>query len=147
MGDYPGAETLGIVEYQGTGVDGKNQPVSTTPVVVQFVYGCVFEPYSRGPVEEQSDTITSHERAWAFLPYVPGIGIPTVDSSGNPVVDGGGNPVPATITNANWIQPQRLTLGDAEAQRNYKVQGLPEIEYDPDGMPDHAWVICEWRAG
>lgn len=145
MSDYPGGDTLAIVEFQPTGdLDGLNQPV-TVPVVVAWVYGCVFEPYSRGPVEEQSDTITSHERAWAFLPYVAGVGIPTVDQNGNPVVDDDGNPVPASINNSNWIQPVRPN--DAQAQRNYKVQGLPEIEYDGDGMPDHAWIVCEWQGG
>lgn len=145
MTDYPGGDTLAIVTRESTGrVDGKNQPI-TTPTITAYVYGCVFEPYSRGPVEEQSDTITSHERAWAFLPYVSGLGIPTVDVDGNPVLDGNGNPVPVTITNANWIQPIRPN--DQQAQRNYKVQGLPEIEYDGDGMPDHAWVICEWQGG
>lgn len=145
MTEYPGGETLAVVEMQSTGgVDGKNQPI-TAPVVVAWVYGCTFEPYTRGPVEEQSDTITSHERAWAFLPYVPGIGIPTVDASGNPVLDVNGVPVPAVIGNSNWIQPQRPN--DAQAQRNYKVQGLPEIEYDIDGAPVYAWIVCEWQRG
>ena len=145
MPDYPGGETLAVLAEQGSGqVDSLNQAV-TQLAPIAYVYGCVFEPYSRGPVEEQSDVITSHERAWAFLPYVPGIGIPTVDSSGNPVVDGSGNPVPVSIGNNNWIQPQRPY--DAQSQRNYKVQGLPELEYDGDGMPDHMWVTCEWQAG
>jgi hypothetical protein len=143
--DYPGSDLLGIGEWVPTGEkDRKNQDV-TEFVVLHLVYGCVFEPYSRGPVEEQSDVITSHERAWAFLPYVEGLGIPTVDDDGNDVVDDDGNPVPAVITNASWIQPQRPI--DPLAQRNYKVQGLPEIEYDGDGQPDHAWIVCEWHAG
>lgn len=145
MGDYPGGETLAIVANQPTGDrDSLNQAI-TQPTVVAYVYGCVFEPYTRGPVEEQTDVTTSHERAWAFLPYVAGIGIPTVDVDGNPVVDGDDNPVPVVITNANYIQPQRPN--DAQAQRNYKVQGLPEIEYDMDGVPDYAWVVCEWHGG
>ncbi|ORV92798.1 hypothetical protein AWC11_07290 [Mycobacterium interjectum] len=145
MTSYPGGEVLGIVAMQATGqIDALNQAIKE-PVVAQYVYGCVFEPYTRGPVEEQTDVITSHERAWAFLPYVPGVGIPTVDVNGNPVVDGDGNPVPAVITNANYLQPQRPN--DAQAQRNYKVQGLPEIEYDIDGVPDYAWVVCEWHGG
>lgn len=145
MTDYPGGETLGIAVEQPTGrVDSLNQPV-TAKVVTQWVYGCTFEPYTRGPVEEQTDTITSHERAWAFLPYLPGIGVPTVDADGNPVVDGDGNPVAAVITNNHWIQPVRAN--DAQAQRNYKVQGLPEIEYDIDGAPSYAWIVCEWQGG
>jgi hypothetical protein len=145
MTSYPGGDTIGIVTMQPTGgKDSLNQPI-VAPVVTQLVYGCVFEPIERGPVEEQSNTITSHERAWAFMPYVAGVGIPTVDSTGAPVVDGSGNPVPAVITNANYLQPQRPS--DAEAQRNYKVMGLPEVEYDMDGMPDHSWITCEWRAG
>ncbi|UXA06583.1 hypothetical protein KXD96_27995 (plasmid) [Mycobacterium sp. SMC-2] len=145
MTDYPGGETLGVVEMQASGhVDGKNQAV-TSPSVVAWVYGCTFEPYTRGPVEEQSDTITSHERAWAFLPYVPGIGIPTVDVNGDPVLDTNGDPVPASIGNSNWIQPVRAN--DAQAQRLYKVQGLPEIEYDIDGLPVYAWIVCEWQGG
>lgn len=142
---YPGGETIAIIAEQATGqVDSLNQAIKQ-PAVVAYVYGCVFEPYSRGPVEEENNTTTSHERAWAFLPYVAGIGIPTVDSSGNQLVDGDGNPVPVTIGNDNWIQPQRPH--DAQAQRNYKVQGLPELEYDTEGMPDHMWVTCEWQGG
>ncbi|MBZ4574701.1 hypothetical protein [Mycobacterium avium] len=145
MSDFPGGDVLGIVEFQPTGqVDSLNQAVKT-PVVVAWVYGCVFEPYSRGPVEEQTDTITSHERAWAFLPYVAGFGIPTFDAAGNALLDADGNPIPVVIDNGTWIQPQRPN--DAVAQRNYKVQGLPEIEYDADGVPDHAWIVCEWQAG
>lgn len=145
MTEYPGGETLGIAIEQPTGaVDSLNQTV-TAKVVTQWVYGCTFEPYTRGPVEEQSDTITSHERAWAFLPYLPGVGIPTVDVDGNLIVDGDGNPVPAVINNNNWIQPVRPN--DAQAQRNYKVQGLPEIEYDLDGQPSYAWIVCEWQGG
>lgn len=143
--DYPGADTLGIGEWVPTGTrDSKNQVV-TVFQILQYVYGCVFEPYSRGPVEEQNDTITSHERAWSFWPYVEGIGIPTVDADGNDVLDDDGNPVPAVITNNSWIVPIRPN--DVQAQRNYKVQGLPEIEYDGDGQPEHAWIVCEWHAG
>ncbi len=138
MTEYPGGETLGIVEMVATGaVDELNQAVRT-PTVVAWVYGCVFEPYSRGPVEEQSDTITSHERAWAFLPYVPGSGIPGIDATTQAQIV-------VSINNATWIQPQRAN--DALAQRNYKTQGLPEIEYDIDGAPSYAWVVCEWQAG
>jgi hypothetical protein len=139
MTDYPGGETVALVEMVPTGgVDGKNQPV-TAATVVGWVYGCTFEPYVRGPVEEESDTITSHERAWVYLPYVAGLGIPTVDANGNPLT------AAAVITNSTWIQPQRPN--DPVAQRNYKVQGLPEIEYDIDGAPSYAWVVCEWRGG
>lgn len=145
MGSYPGADTIGIVEMQPTGGrDSLNQPI-VAPVVTHLIYGCVFEPIERGPVEEQSNFITSHERAWAFMPYVSGLGIPTVDSSGAPVVDGSGNPVAAVITNANFLRPIRPY--DAVAQRDYKVMGLPEVEYDMDGIPDHSWITCEWREG
>lgn len=146
--DYPGGDLLGVVEMQPTTdpptLDAMNQPI-TNAVVVALVYGCVFEPIERGPVEEQTDTVTSHERAWAFLPYVQGIGIPTVDSGLDLIVDDDGNPVPVVITNANYIQPQRATY--TQAQRNYKVFGLPELQYDGDGLPEHVWVTCEWRAG
>lgn len=146
MTDYPGADTLGIGSEQSTGgVDAKNQPLREF-VVSQYVYGCVFEPYSRGPVEEQTDVITSHERAWAFLPYVEGYGIPTVDVDGNELfADDGVTPVVAVLDNNSWIVPIRPN--DAQAQRPYKVQGLPEIQYDGDGQPDHAWIVCEWQGG
>ncbi|MDY0112705.1 MAG: hypothetical protein RBS21_00335 [Corynebacterium sp.] len=138
MTEYPGGETLGIVEMIPNGtVDELNQNVRV-PTVVSWVYGCVFEPYSRGPVEEQSDTITSHERAWAFLPYVAGSGIPGIDVTT-------GAQLFVSIDNATWIQPQRAN--DPVAQRNYKTQGLPEIEYDIDGAPSYAWVVCEWHGG
>lgn len=137
MSDYPGGETLNILAPQGTGrYDSLNQEI-TQLSIAWTVYGCVFEPYTRGPVEEENDTVTSHERAWAFLPYVQGIGIPGVDTNGDQGV--------VSINNANWIQPQRPN--DAVAQRNYKVQGLPEIEYDLDGAPSYAWVVCEWQGG
>ena len=137
---YPGGDTIGIVEMQptGAGVDYMNQEIEA-PVLLYTVYGAVFEPIERGPVEEQSDTITSHERAWAFLPYVLGKGIPTTS------VDDNGNTVFASMpTNANYVQPQRP---DAQDQRNYKIFGLPELQYDIDGLPDHVWITCEWRAG
>ncbi|ETZ58038.1 hypothetical protein L841_5520 [Mycobacterium sp. MAC_080597_8934] len=145
MSDYPGGETVAVVQFQPTGAtDSLFQPVKA-PTVVAWVFGCAFEPYTRGPVEEQSDTITSHERAWAFLPYVAGFGIPTFDQSGNPLLDSNDDPIPVAIDNSMWIQPQRPN--DALAQRNYKVQGLPEIEYDIDGSPSYAWIVCEWQAG
>lgn len=145
MSDYPGGETIGIVVEKPNGeVDSLYQAIKKL-TVVQWVYGCAFEPYTRGPIEEESDTITSHERAWAFLPYLPGIGIPTVDENGEPVLDDAGNPVPAVIDNNTWLQPVRVN--DAEAQRNYKVQGLPEVEYDIEGLPSYVWIVCEWHAG
>ncbi|BBZ09864.1 MULTISPECIES: hypothetical protein [Mycobacterium] len=135
MTSYPGGDTLGIVTKTPTGqTDSMGENITADSVV--WVYGCVFDIYSRGPIEEQSDTVTSEERAWAFLPYVPGVGIPAVDENGNQVV--------ATINNANWIRPKRP---DALAQRDYKVMGLPELEYDMDGAADHVWIVCEWRAG
>jgi hypothetical protein len=145
MSDYPGSDTIAVVTLEPTGdVDSLNKPI-TNPTVRALVYGCVFEPYSRGPVEEQTDTITAHERAWAFMPYVYGVGIPQVDSNLNAVVDDNGNPVPVVIGNADFLQPVRL--GNPQAQRNYKIQGLPEVQYDQDGMPDHVWIICEWHGG
>lgn len=120
---YPGGDTIGIVTKTATGtVDALNQPTYSESVV--WVYGCVFEPYSRGPVEEETDSITAHERAWAFFPYIQG--------------------VTTSIGNANWIRPKRP---DALAQRDYKVQGLSEVEYDLDGQPDHVFVIGEWHSG
>ena len=133
---YPGGDTIGVVEMQATGqTDSLNQAVKT-PVVTALIYGCVFEPLERGPVEEQSDTITSHERAWAFLPYVAGQGIPATV---------GGSPVFLSMpTNANFLQPLRP---DAQDERNYKIFGLPILEYDIDGQPDHVFITCEWRGG
>lgn len=123
MSDNPGNDTIGIVIKTPTGqVDSLNQAITTESVT--WIDGCVFETYPRGPVEEQSDTITSAERAWVFLPYLPGI------TTG--------------VTNANWIRPLRP---DPLAQRDYKVEGLPVFEYDLDGQPDHVWIVCEWRAG
>lgn len=123
MSDLPGRDTIGIVSYADSGqVDALNEALQTESVT--WVYGCVFEPLDRGPIEEQSDTITSAERAWAFLPYLEG--------------------VTTAITNANWLRPQRP---DPIAQRDYKVLGLPEIEYDMDGQPDHVFITCEWHGG
>jgi hypothetical protein len=144
MPGFIGGDTVGIVSFSPSGqLDANGQQIFTQST--QLIYGCVFEPYSRGPVEEETDTITAHERAWAFLPYVPGIGVPTVDTDGNPILDDNGNPVPASIQNSDFVQPQRP--GDAQAQRNYKVQGMPEVEFDMDGQPDHVFVVCEWHGG
>lgn len=124
MAELPGGDTLLIVTRVPTGQkDALNQDIFTEATV--SVYGCVFEPYSRGPVEEDSNTETAHERAWAFLPYIEG--------------------VTTGINNQNFIQPVRP--GSPLAQRNYKVQGLPEIQYDLDGVPDHVWIICEYHEG
>jgi hypothetical protein len=144
MPGFIGGDTIGIVTFSPSGeLDSNGQDIFTSST--QLVYGCVFEPISRGPIEEETDTITAHERAWVFMPYVPGVGIPTVDTNGNPVVDDNGNPVPATILNSSFLQPQRP--GDAQAQRNYKVQGMPEVEVDMDGQPDHVFVVGEWHGG
>jgi hypothetical protein len=144
MGGFPGGDTVGIVDFVPSGtLDSNGQQIFTS--TTQLVYGCVFEPLSRGPVEEETDTVTAHERAWVFFPYISGIGIPTVDSDGNPIVDDNGNPVPAAILNSSFLQPQRP--GDPQAQRNYKVQGMPEIEFDMDGQADHAFIVGEWHGG
>lgn len=138
MTDYPGGETIALVQMVASGsVDALNQPVRTATVTA-YVYGCVFQPNTGGPLEQQSDTVTSQERAWAFLPYVPGAGVPGTDATT-------GQPAFVAIDNSTWLQPQRPN--NPQAQRNYKVLGLPEIEYDLDGMPSHAWVVCEWQGG
>lgn len=141
MTSYPGGDTLGIVTKTPTGeTDSMGQQVTSDTVV--WVYGCSFE--TERISEEQTDTIVSNERGWAWFPYVPSIGIPTTDEYGTPIVDGSGNPVAVQIQNSNWIRPKRL---EAMAQRDYKVFGMPTLEYDGDGTPDHVWVICEWHAG
>jgi hypothetical protein len=118
-----GNHVVGIVEMQGTQVDKLNQTIQA-PVVTGLVRGCMFESYNRGPEEHEDDTITSFERAYCFLPYIEG--------------------VTTVLTNDHWLQPQRP---DAEAQRNYKVLGMPIIQYDRSGRGDHVWIVCEWRAG
>jgi hypothetical protein len=132
---YPGGETVGIVTYvpqvDGSGnplTDGLNQPLDPVRTVL-WKYGCVFEPEHVS--EEQTNTITSRERAWVFMPV---------------------DPDTAKITNANFLTPQRPSLDEngadeSAAQRDYKVHGLPLIEYDMDGKPDHIWVICEYDGG
>lgn len=136
----PGGDILGIVTKTATGQkDSMGENVTSDTVV--WVGGCTFE--TERISEEQSDTITSNERGWAWLPYVVGFGIPTSDQYGNPILSGG-NPVTTEINNANWIRPLRT---DPMAQRDYKVFGKPSLEYDGDGMPDHVWVICEWHGG
>lgn len=136
MGELPGNDVVGIVTVASSGaVDALNAPVAASESVV-WVSGSVFD-IDLGPREQQSDTITSEERAWAFLPYVPGQGIPAVDETGAPVWV-------TAIDNRARIRPKRL---EALAQRDYKVLGQPELQYTLDGVPDHVWIICEWRAG
>lgn len=123
---YPGGDTvLVIANPTPAGKDSMNEDIPSLPtnrVVAATVYGCVFE--TEHISEQQHETITSGERAWAFMPY-------TADT--------------AAITNANWLRPQRPT-GESSA-RDYKVHGLPIVQYDIDGQPDHVWVICENQAG
>lgn len=140
MGGYPGGDTVGVVTKVASGqTDSMGQPITVDQVV--WVYGCVFEGgmdfSSLGVImEKQSDTFTASEQAWVFMPYVSGLGIPAIDAAGNPTT--------ATITNGSWIRPKRP---DAAQQRDYKVLGLPDVNYDFDGQPDHVFVACEWRAG
>lgn len=121
MTDYPGGDTVGIVTKTPTG-STDSLGVAITSDAVTWVYGCVFE--TERVSEEQSETVTSSERAWVFMPYILG--------------------VTTAIDNENWLRPQRPA---ALAQRDYKVFGLPAVQYDMDGQPDHVWVTCEWHGG
>lgn len=135
FGLWPGGDTVGIVTYTpqldshgNVLTDGLNQPLEPVRTVL-WKYGCVFEPEHVS--EEQTNTITTRERAWVFLP---------VDAD------------TTTITNANFLTPKRPALdedsaNESTAQRDYKVHGLPVVEYDMDGQPDHVWVICEYDGG
>lgn len=139
MSELPGGDTLGIVTMAPSGqFDSLQQPILTESVV--WVYGCVFD--TQHVTEHQDDTITSRERGWCWLPYVAGVGIPTVNADGTPALDGNGNPITVDITNACWVRPKRA---DPMGQRDYKVFGEPVLEYDLDGQPDHVWVTCEWQ--
>ncbi|WP_047317372.1 hypothetical protein [Mycolicibacter heraklionensis] len=137
-GEYPGGDTVYVVTDVATGQkDGLNQPKFGESVAE--VFGCVFDVVSTGPTEEQSDTTTNSERAWVFLPIVDGQGIPTVD------FDQDGELVYiAEIPNTARLRPER---GTALGQRDYKIIGRPEVQYDLDGQPDHVWIVCEWRGG
>jgi hypothetical protein len=135
MSDYPGGDTLGVVTDVASGqTDSLNQPILTESVV--WVYGCVFETYMYGISEQETDITTSQEKAFAYFPYVSGVGIPGVDANGASVA--------AVIDNNSRIRPQRP---DAEAQRDYKVFGLPAEQYDIEGLPDHVLVVCVWQGG
>ncbi|UVO12815.1 hypothetical protein NM962_01200 [Mycobacterium sp. SVM_VP21] len=138
MSEYPGADTIYVVTDVETGErDGLNQRKFSEAIAE--VYGCVFDVVSTGPTEEQSDTTTNSERAWAFLPIVNGQGIPTVD------VDENGEQIfIAEILNTARLRPDRST---ALGQRDYKIIGRPEVQYDMDGQPEHVWIVCEWRGG
>lgn len=136
MSELPGGDALRIIAAVGTGQhDALGQAVLAESEFT--VTGCVFDIVSSGPFEEQTDVTTSTEKAWAFLPYVAGAGIPVVDAAGTAryltVVD-----------NTSRIEPVRP---DALGSRRYKVIGQPEVQYDLDGRPDHVWIVCEWRAG
>ncbi|MBO0882801.1 MAG: hypothetical protein J2P17_21200 [Mycobacterium sp.] len=138
MTSYPGGDTVGIVTKTATGeTDSMDQPVTVDTLVT--VYGACFEPGYQwsslmGAAEQMSDTITTDEDAWVHLPYVPGYGIPAVD--------GDGNQVAAVITNQTWIRSMA-----PYPSRDYKVLGQPDLQCDLDGMPNHLYVKCEWRAG
>jgi hypothetical protein len=123
VGGFIGGDTVNIVTLTDTGtVDDNGQKIFGTSTV--SVYGCVFESLTRGPVQEQSDTITAHERAWVFFPYIVGV----TDS----------------ISNAQFLQPVRP---NDLSGRLYQVQGESQIEYDMDGQPDHVFVVGEWHGG
>jgi hypothetical protein len=121
--DYLGGDTVGIVTIAPSGTTDSNGQQIFAETVVN-VFGCVFESLNRGPVQEQSDVITAHERAWVFFPYIVGV----TDS----------------ISNANSLRPVRP---NALSGRDYQVQGESQIEYDMDGQPDHVFVIGEWHGG
>lgn len=138
VSEYPGADTIYVVTDVATGQrDDLNKPI--TSEAVAEVYGCVFDPVSTGPTEEQSDTTTNSERAWAFLPIIDGQGIPTVgkDENGDPIYI-------AAIPNKARLRPKRSTALD---QRDYKITARPEVQYDMEGQPEHVWIVCEWRGG
>lgn len=118
-----GGDVLGIVTLVDSGqTDSLGEPIVTESVA--WIDGCVFDIYSRGPIQQHTDTKTAEERAWAFFPYISGV---TTD-----------------IVAGNVIRPQRP---DALAQRDYHVFGRAEVEYDLEGQPDHVWVVCEWHGG
>lgn len=119
---YPGGDTLGIVTKVPTGQkDSLNQPITTDSV--EWIYGCVLETLEYEINEHQTDTIAAFEKAWAFLPY---------------------SSTTAAIDNGDFIRPKRP---DANAQRDYKVNGRAVVQYDIDGRPDHVFVLCEWQGG
>lgn len=121
--DFPGGDTIAIVTKAPTG-ETDSMGVAVTADSVVEVYGCTFETLPHGPVEEMSDTTSATERASAWLPFLPG--------------------VTDAINNTNFLRPIRPC---STAQRDYKVQGLPLVEYDLDGQPDHVWIVCEYRFG
>jgi hypothetical protein len=111
-----GGQSLGIVTKTPTGsVDAANQAVTDDAVV--WVTGCAFE--TEHISEEQSDSITSAERAWAIMPVTDAV---------------------QEITNANYLR-------NGVGGRDYKVHGLPAPEYDIDGLLVYYWIICEWQGG
>ncbi|SIC56426.1 Uncharacterised protein [Mycobacteroides abscessus subsp. abscessus] len=128
MTELPGGDTLQVISY-GPALDGhgnpvmdeQNQPIKARTVVAT-IYGCVFE--AEHISEHQTDAITSTERAWAFLPVTP-------DSR--------------AIRNEHYLCPMR-PAGD-QSGRDYKVHGLPALQYDIEGQPDHVWIFCEWQPG
>lgn len=135
-----GGQRVGIVTDVAV-LDGGQPVVSefmepqTTPVTV-WVDGCLFEIQTDvmrpALLEQQGETVTTKEFAWAFMPVVNG-NVPAVDSGGSPT------PIAASaITSSMSLRHNG---------RTYVMRGDAVLERDIRGRENHVFCVCEHQEG
>lgn len=144
MGVYPlGAQRVGV-ELDVPVLDGGGNPVLSefgqpqTTTTTVWVDGCLFEA-PQAPDEQQGDTVTTSEVAWALLPVGSDGTIPAVTAAGSPApipfLDAAGAP---SISSSARLRHDGLL---------YAMRGDAVLERDLRGRPDHVFCRCERQRG
>ncbi len=134
MGVYPiGNQRVGIERETVTSYTDLGEPITTASTV--WVDNACFEIQT--PTEQENQTVTTSEIAWAILPVADGI-VPAVDDDGNPapiqlVEDG-----KVAISSSAWLRHNGL---------RYAMRGDAVLEQDIRGRDDHVFAICEREQG
>lgn len=136
MGVYPiGNQRVGIELREIVGESEYGEPEYGEPVM-HWVDNACFEIQT--PTEQQNQTVTTSEIAWAMLPVSAGV-VPAVDDAGvdAPVqfFDGDGKP---TISSSVWLVHNGL---------RYAMRGDAVLEQDIRGRQDHVFCLCEREQG
>jgi hypothetical protein len=129
-----GNQRVGIVTSTPTGaVDELMVPVDPADTVA-WVDGCLFEiqtGMAPGAVEQQSDTTTTSEVAWVFMPSDDGH-VASVDDDGN------------TGTVAFTAITSNKRLREFATGRDYELRGDAVFEV---GKLPHVFALCERQTG
>lgn len=128
-----GDQRVGIERETVTGYTDYGEPI-TTKATVWVDHAC-FEIQT--PTEQQNQTVTTSEIAWAMLPVAGGI-VPAVDDDGEPasiqLIDDG----KVTISSSAWLLHNGL---------RYAMRGDAVLEQDIRGRQDHVFCVCEREQG